>query len=68
MGEGGSIPIMGMFAALWPNANFIITGVLGEGSNAHGPNESLHLDYTAKLICAMAHVVGGFSLHNQKWL
>jgi acetylornithine deacetylase/succinyl-diaminopimelate desuccinylase-like protein len=41
MGEGGSIPFMGMLGEKFPQAQFMITGVLGPQSNAHGPNESL---------------------------
>ena len=36
--EGGSIPFMGFLQGLWPEAKFIVTGVLGPNSNAHGPN------------------------------
>ncbi len=43
MGEGGSIPFMGMLGALFPQAQFLVTGVLGPHSNAHGPNEFLHI-------------------------
>ena len=57
MAEGGSIPLMGFLRGLWPKAQFLITGVLGPASNAHGPNEFLHIPYTKKLICAMAHVL-----------
>ncbi|MGZ4741426.1 MAG: M20/M25/M40 family metallo-hydrolase, partial [Ilumatobacteraceae bacterium] len=42
-GEGGSIPFMGMLGEMFPEAQFVITGVLGPGSNAHGPNEYLHV-------------------------
>jgi di/tripeptidase len=42
---------------MWPKAQFIVTGVLGPLTNAHGPNEFLHLAYTKKLTCAMAHVL-----------
>src|SRR6185503_7684861 len=38
MGEGGSIPFMGMLGEKFPEAQFLITGVLGPQSNAHGPN------------------------------
>jgi len=38
LGEGGSIPFMGMLGEMFPEAQFIITGVLGPKSNAHGPN------------------------------
>lgn len=63
MGEGGSIPLMGKLTKMWPKGQFIISGVLGPNSNAHGPNEFLHLDYTKKLICSMAHILGGVSDH-----
>jgi len=43
MGEGGTIPFMGMLGQKFPKAQFVITGVLGPESNAHGPNEFLHL-------------------------
>jgi acetylornithine deacetylase/succinyl-diaminopimelate desuccinylase-like protein len=43
MGEGGSIPFMGMLGAKFPKTQFVITGVLGPHSNAHGPNEFLHI-------------------------
>jgi acetylornithine deacetylase/succinyl-diaminopimelate desuccinylase-like protein len=43
MGEGGSIPFMAMLGEKFPKTQFVITGVLGPGSNAHGPNEFLHI-------------------------
>ena len=43
MGEGGTIPFMGMLGEKFPEAQFLITGVLGPHSNAHGPNEFLHI-------------------------
>src|SRR5215470_4027520 len=43
MGEGGTIPFMFMLGEKFPNAQFCITGVLGPASNAHGPNEFLHI-------------------------
>eukprot|EP01099_Mayorella_cantabrigiensis_P006996 TRINITY_DN603_c0_g8_i2.p1 TRINITY_DN603_c0_g8~~TRINITY_DN603_c0_g8_i2.p1 ORF type:complete len:481 (-),score=116.42 TRINITY_DN603_c0_g8_i2:123-1544(-) len=55
LGEGGSIPFMGMLGKLFPKAQFIITGVLGPASNAHGPNEFMHIDLSKKLTCAVAH-------------
>jgi len=55
LGEGGSIPFMGMLGKLFPKAQFIITGVLGPGSNAHGPNEFMHIDLSKKVTCAVAH-------------
>jgi di/tripeptidase len=43
MGEGGTIPFMAMLGKKFPETQFVITGVLGPGSNAHGPNEFLHI-------------------------
>lgn len=56
-GEGWSIPFMGMLGRAFPQAQFLITGVLGPGSNAHGPNEFLHLDYARRLTACVAEVV-----------
>lgn len=57
MGEGGSIPFMGMLGARFPNAQFLITGVLGPQSNAHGPNEFLHIPTGKKLTACVAQVI-----------
>ncbi|MEZ6003585.1 MAG: M20 family metallopeptidase [Planctomycetota bacterium] len=57
MGEGGSIPFMGMLGKAFPAAQFVITGVLGPESNAHGPNEFLHVPFAKKLTAAMAMVL-----------
>eukprot|EP01114_Cavostelium_apophysatum_P014772 TRINITY_DN3913_c0_g1_i1.p1 TRINITY_DN3913_c0_g1~~TRINITY_DN3913_c0_g1_i1.p1 ORF type:complete len:508 (-),score=105.19 TRINITY_DN3913_c0_g1_i1:34-1464(-) len=59
-GEGGSIPFMGMLGEMFPQAQFVITGVLGPGSNAHGPNEFLHIDYSAKVTCCVSHIIQDF--------
>jgi acetylornithine deacetylase/succinyl-diaminopimelate desuccinylase-like protein len=56
MGEGGSIPFMGMLGETFPAAQFVITGVLGPHSNAHGPNEFLHLT-TGKHVTASVALV-----------
>jgi acetylornithine deacetylase/succinyl-diaminopimelate desuccinylase-like protein len=56
-GEGGSIPFMGMLGAKFPKAQFLITGLLGPGSNAHGPNEFLHLPTGKNLTAAVALVI-----------
>ena len=56
-GEGGSIPFMGMLGARFPTAQFLITGVLGPQSNAHGPNEFLHVPYAKKLTACVAKVL-----------
>jgi acetylornithine deacetylase/succinyl-diaminopimelate desuccinylase-like protein len=57
MGEGGSIPFMGMLNEKFPEAQFVVTGVLGPNSNAHGPNEFLHVPYAKKLTACIAHVL-----------
>ena len=51
-GEGGTIPFMGMLGQRFPDAQFVITGVLGPDSNAHGPNEYLHLPTAERLTAA----------------
>jgi hypothetical protein len=56
MGEGGTIPFMGMLGAQYPQAQFLITGVLGPHSNAHGPTVFLHLDYATRLTACVADV------------
>jgi acetylornithine deacetylase/succinyl-diaminopimelate desuccinylase-like protein len=57
IGEGGSIPFLGGLAARFPDAQFLATGVLGPGSNAHGVNESLHLPTVRSLTAVVAHVL-----------
>lgn len=57
MGEGGSIPFMGMLNAKFPDAQFVVTGVLGPNSNAHGPNEFLHVPYAKRLTSCIADVL-----------
>ncbi|HKO68505.1 MAG TPA: M20/M25/M40 family metallo-hydrolase [Burkholderiaceae bacterium] len=57
IGEGGTIPFMNMLGERFPRAQFFITGVLGPHSNAHGPNEFLHVPYAKKLTVAVASVV-----------
>lgn len=57
MGEGGSIPFMGMLGEKFPEAQFLITGLLGPESNAHGPNEFLHIPTGKKLTACVAQVI-----------
>ena len=57
MGSGGTIPFMGMLGERFPRTQFFVTGVLGPQSNAHGPNEFLHLDYARKLTVCVAMVL-----------
>ena len=57
MGEGGTIPFMAMLGKHFPDAQFLITGVLGPHANAHGPNEFLHVPYAKKLTACVAQVI-----------
>lgn len=57
MGEGGTIPFMAMLGERFPAAQFLVLGVLGPGSNAHGPNEFLDLGMARGLTAAVAHVL-----------
>lgn len=57
LGEGGSIPFMGMLGEKFPDAQFVVTGVLGPGSNAHGPNEFLDLGLARKLTACVASLL-----------
>ena len=57
MGTGGTIPFMGMLGEQFPEAQFLITGLLGPNSNAHGPNEFLHIEKGKKLTSCVAQVL-----------
>src|SRR5436190_1693454 len=57
MGEGGSIPFMAMLGERFPQAQFVVTGVLGPHSNAHGPNEFLHIPTGRKVTQVIAQVL-----------
>lgn len=56
-GEGGSIPFLKELEILYPQTQIIALGVGGPGSNAHAPNEMIHLPYTKKVTCALAHII-----------
>ena len=66
LGEGGSIPFMGMLGKKFPAAQFVITGVLGPESNAHGPNEFLHLPTGKKLTACVAQIIWEHFRRNDK--
>ena len=57
IGQGGTIPFMAMLAEQFPSTQFVVTGVLGPGSNAHGPNEFLHIDMARKVTCCVAQIL-----------
>ena len=60
IGEGGTIPFMAMLGEQFPKAQFVITGVLGPKSNAHGPNEFLHIPFAKKLTCCISSILADF--------
>jgi acetylornithine deacetylase/succinyl-diaminopimelate desuccinylase-like protein len=60
MGEGGTIPFMAMLGERFPNAQFVITGVLGPESNAHGPNEFLHIPFAKKLSSCIGYILNQY--------
>jgi acetylornithine deacetylase/succinyl-diaminopimelate desuccinylase-like protein len=65
MGEGGSIPFIGMLATRLPAAQFLVTGVLGPQSNAHGPNEFLHIPMAKRLTACIARVLHDHAARGQ---
>jgi len=57
IGEGGTIPFMGMLGEMFPEAQFVITGILGPKANAHGPNEFLHIQMAKNLTSCVSSIV-----------
>lgn len=57
IGQGGTIPLMNMLQRGFPRAQMMVCGVLGPKSNAHGPNEFLHVPYAKRLTAAVAQVI-----------
>ena len=60
IGQGGTIPLMNMLSQGFPQAQMMVCGVLGPKSNAHGPNEFLHVPYAKRLTAAVAEVIARF--------
>ena len=56
---------MGLLGEMCPEAQFVITGVLGPGSNAHGPNEYLHIPSAKRITACLAHVVHAHATRGQ---
>lgn len=63
MGEGATIPFIAMLGERFPSAQFLITGVLGPGANAHGPNEFLHIPTATRLTGCVAQVLAAHARH-----
>ena len=63
LGGGGTIPFLRMLGERFPQTQFFVTGVLGPHSNAHGPNEFLHIDYATRLTECVSMVLADFGEH-----
>lgn len=59
-GEGGSIPFIGSLQSKFPKTDIIVSGVLGPESNAHGPNEFLHIKFCENLIRSFVHIFANY--------
>ena len=57
IGQGGTIPLMSLLQEGFPKAQFMVCGVLGPRSNAHGPNEFLHVSYGKRLTASVAQIM-----------
>ena len=57
MGCGGTIPFMKMLGDRYPGVQFMVTGVLGPNSNAHGPNEFLEIATGKRVTACVADVL-----------
>jgi acetylornithine deacetylase/succinyl-diaminopimelate desuccinylase-like protein len=66
LGEGGSIPFMGMLGKMFPEASFCVTGVLGPQNNAHGPNEMLVIDMGKKVTACVAKMINDHYVQYKK--
>ncbi len=66
MGEGGTIPFMGMLGEKFPDTQFVITGVLGPHSNAHGPNEFLHIPTGKRVTMAVTRLIAAHHARSGK--
>jgi acetylornithine deacetylase/succinyl-diaminopimelate desuccinylase-like protein len=65
MGTGGTIPFISMLAERYPGTQFLVTGVLGPNSNAHGPNEFLHLPTARRVTGCVADVLAAHAQFRQ---
>jgi len=62
-GMGGSIPLLSELEKMYPNSQIVALGLIGPGTNAHGPNEMMNIPYAKKLTCSLAHIVGDIGQH-----
>ncbi|WP_264033856.1 M20/M25/M40 family metallo-hydrolase [Mycobacterium interjectum] len=61
MGMGGSIPFIAEFAAAFPQAKILVTGVEDPATQAHSINESLHLGVLERAAIAEALLLAGLA-------
>jgi acetylornithine deacetylase/succinyl-diaminopimelate desuccinylase-like protein len=61
LGDGGSIPFMGLLGRTYPRAQFVVTGALGADSNMHVPDEWLNVPFAQQVTEAIAHIVDAHS-------
>ena len=59
--EGGTIPFLAMMQEKYPNADFLVTGSLGPGGNAHGPDEKLHIPATKAVTTCLAAAIASLN-------
>ncbi len=59
--EGGTIPFLAMMQEKYPSADFLVTGSLGPGGNAHGPDEKLHIPATKAVTTCLAAAIASMS-------
>ena len=64
MGTGGSIPFMAMLSEKFPGVQFVVTGVLGPHSNAHGPNEFLDIATGKKVTGCVSYILAAHACRN----
>ena len=65
MGAGVSIPLMGLLSEKFPKAQFLVTGLLGPNSNAHGPNEFMDIETAKKLTGCVAKIIADHYLNSK---
>jgi len=66
-GMGGSIPLMNMLQNMFPDSALVVCGILGPGSNEHGPNESMDIAYTKKFTACLAMAMGLVESDTTSW-
>ncbi len=66
LGTGGTIPFIGMLGERFPEVQFLVTGVLGPKSNAHGPDEFLHIATAKKLTACVARILADHCVRDER--